>query len=88
MPIARFDVLVAPRAAADAIAGWRGGVLLVRLTAPPTHGRANSAPVRLLAHRVGRPVGAVVIVGGLAARRKQIELRGIDAQSARMLLGG
>ena len=77
-----------PRAAADAIAGWRDGVLLVRVTAPPAGGRANAAVTRLLARSVGLPQSAVQIVGGPAARRKRVELRGIGEASARALLGG
>ena len=33
-------VRVTPRGGRDAIAGWEGGVLRVRLAAPPVEGRA------------------------------------------------
>ena len=44
-----LDVHVSPNARQDQIVGLAGGVLRVRVAAPPRDGRANDALVRLLA---------------------------------------
>jgi hypothetical protein len=70
-------VRVAPRASRDAIAGEYGGMLKVRLTAPPTEGRANEALCRLLAGRLNVPFSAVRIVSGHTSRTKRIAIAGV-----------
>ena len=64
METVRLSVRLTPRASRDAIAGFEGETLRVRVTAPPVEGRANRALVRLLAKRLGLPRGAVRVVTG------------------------
>jgi uncharacterized protein YggU (UPF0235/DUF167 family) len=72
---------VTPRASANAVAGERDGVLLVRVTAPPVEGKANDAVVALLAKALGTPRGAVQVVRGASARTKRISVPR-DAEAA------
>ena len=77
MPIeARIRVRLTPRAAHDEIAGWRGDLLRVRVTAPPVGGRANAALERLLADALGVPKSAVRVVSGARAREKTVTIEG------------
>jgi hypothetical protein len=72
-----FSVRVQPRASKDELAGERAGALLVRLTAPPLEGAANSALVRLLARALGVPPSAVEILRGESGRNKLVRVRGV-----------
>jgi uncharacterized protein (TIGR00251 family) len=69
-------VRVQPRASKSAIAGERGGALLVRVTAPPVAGEANEAVVRLLARALGVPASGVRIQRGRSSREKHVLIGG------------
>jgi len=69
-----FSVRVTPRASANALAGQREGVLLVRVTAPPVAGKANDAVVALLAKALGVPRGEIHIERGASARTKRVSV--------------
>ena len=79
-------VRLAPRARANEIVGERGGVLLVRVTAPPVDGRANDALCRLIAKRARVGVRRVSVVRGAGAREKVVRVQGIDAGELRRAL--
>lgn len=81
----RLRVRVQPRAPRDAIAGERGGALLVRLKAPPVDGAANKALRRLLARALGVPPSAVSVLRGETAREKLLEVAGVRLEDVRQL---
>ena len=87
METVRLSVRLTPRSSRDAIAGFEGETLRVRVTAPPVEGRANRALVRLLAKRLGVPRGAVRVVAGQASRSKIVAVDGLDAAELRQRLG-
>ena len=74
---ARIRVRITPRAGRDAIAGWRGDMLLVRVAAPPVEGEANAALERLLARALGLPKSAVHVVAGAKGREKTVAIEGL-----------
>jgi len=74
----RVAVVVTPRSSKDAIEGWRGDELAVRVTAPPDDGKANAAVERLLARRIGVPKSSVAITRGQTSRHKIVEVSGLD----------
>ena len=76
-----------PRAGADAIAGERDGVVLVRVTAPPVDGRANEALCRLVAGRAGVGVRSVEIIRGAGSREKLLRVAGVTLGELRAALG-
>ena len=55
-------IRVTPRSARDEVIGYTGGVLRVRLRAPPVEGKANDSLTRLLADRLGAPARDLEIV--------------------------
>ena len=82
-------VRVHPRASRAAIDGWReDGALSVRVTAPPTEGRANTAVGALLAAALGVPPSAVRVVHGEHAREKLVRVTGLTPGEIRRRLEG
>jgi uncharacterized protein len=82
----RLEVRVQPRARRDEIAGVRGDALIVRVTAPPVEGRANTAVCKLLAKRLGVAPGSVAVVRGAGSRDKLVEIEGLDEDELRRAL--
>lgn len=79
---------VQPRAARDAIVGWREGVLRVSVTAPPVEGEANRAVGTLLARALGVRPSAVAVVAGARGRDKLVRVAGWTAEQVRARLEG
>ena len=75
---ARITVKVKPRGSKDALEGWKEGALVVRLTAPPVEGAANSALIKLLAKKTGVTRSSIRIVSGERGRSKIVEFEGIS----------
>jgi len=76
-------VRLTPRGGADRIEGVTAGVLRVRVAAAPVDGAANVALLRLVASALGVPPSRLRIVTGATARRKVIEVEGLDPAVAR-----
>jgi uncharacterized protein len=74
-----ITVRLTPKAKSEEIVGVRDGVLLVKVTAPPVDGKANSALCRLLAKRLRVATGRVTVVSGVSSRIKRVRVEGIDA---------
>jgi uncharacterized protein len=84
---ARITVRLQPRAHRDEIVAARGGVLLVRVTAPPVDGRANRALCRLVADRIGVAPSRVTVIRGERSRDKLVAVDGLDQARAAAALG-
>jgi uncharacterized protein (TIGR00251 family) len=78
---ARIAVRLQPRASRDEIVGLRDGTLVVRVSAPPVDGRANSALCKLIAQRAGVAASQVSVVRGERSRDKLVEVEGVDAEA-------
>jgi uncharacterized protein (TIGR00251 family) len=76
-----LDVRVIPRARRSGLAGLRDNALLVRLTAPPLEGAANSELIEVLAEVFGIPKRRVSIVAGEHSRTKRVLLKGVDVST-------
>lgn len=78
----RLTVRVQPGARRDAVGGRYGTaeppVLIVRVAAPATDGRANDRLIRVLAAELGVSRHAVTVVSGATSRTKVIEVSGVD----------
>ncbi len=85
--VGAIGVRLTPRAKGEGIAGWRDGVLRVRVTAPSVDGRANEALLRLLAKALGLPRGDVTLAAGATFRDKTIDVAGLDEAALRARLG-
>lgn len=78
MPETILNVRLQPRASRNAVVGFVGDVLRVRVTAPPVGGEANEALVTLLAGklRIGR--GRVTLMKGHRSRNKTVRIEGLS----------
>lgn len=84
---ATLSVRVVPRSPREGIAGYEGGVVRIRLNAPPVEGRANAALVRFLAAALGVPRGCVSIRSGESGRNKIVRIAGITLSEVLEALG-
>jgi uncharacterized protein YggU (UPF0235/DUF167 family) len=85
---ARLTVRVTPRARSNEIAPpGADGVLRVRVTAPPSDGRANSAVLEAIAAALGVAPSRLRVVSGGSSRTKAVEVAGMDAEEASTRLG-
>lgn len=85
--MARIAVRLTPRAGRNAIDGWDGETLHVRVAAAPIDGKANGALLRLLAKTLGVAPSRLALVSGAQARIKIVEIDGVSAEEARRALG-
>ena len=85
--MARLKLHLTPGARDDALAGWRGDSLRVRVRARPEKGRANEAALRLLAGYLKLPRSRLVLVRGAASRDKLVEVEGFSEEELRARLG-
>lgn len=83
---ARFDIRVTPRASRGQIAGWREGVLHLKVTAPPADNAANAAVIDLLASALDIPKRSVEIVRGHTSRMKHVRVEGLSLDDVRARL--
>jgi uncharacterized protein (TIGR00251 family) len=85
---ARITVRLTPRGGRDAIDGWEGDVLRVRVAAPPAESQANESLIRALAKALRVPPTSLSIISGAHARTKTIAISTLDNDDVRRLLGG
>lgn len=80
-PVATISVRVVPRSPKEGVAGYEGGVLRVRLNAPPVGGKANESLARFLARALGVPRGNVTLVAGGKGRNKIVRIAGLTREA-------
>lgn len=84
---ATFRVRVIPRASRNAIVGVQDGALKVRLTAPPSEGRANRALIAFLAEGLNLRPRQVRVLSGHTGREKVIAVAEIEARELAQRIG-
>ncbi|WP_028881567.1 DUF167 family protein [Teredinibacter turnerae] len=63
-----------PKASSDAFAGLQADRLKIRITAPPTDGKANAHLVKYLARQFGVAKSNIEIVRGQLSRQKTLQI--------------
>jgi len=76
-PYVTISICVQPRASRNAVVGWSGETLKVRLTAPPVEGAANAACREFLADLLDLPQSQLEILRGARSRNKVIRITGL-----------
>jgi uncharacterized protein (TIGR00251 family) len=76
-----LKVKVVPGSSRDAVAGWLGDELKVRVAAPPEGGEANRRLCAFLAGEVGLPRTAVTVTAGESSAHKTLSFAGLDAEA-------
>lgn len=84
---ATVSVRVVPRSSNEGVAGFEGGVVRIRLNAPPVEGKANEALVRFLAKTVGVPKSRITLVSGERGRSKIVRIAGVTREALMAALG-
>src|SRR5438132_13100408 len=73
-PHVTLSLRVQPRASRNAVVGWTGDTLNIRLTAPPVEGAANAACLAFLADLLDLPQSQLVILRGERSRNKVVQI--------------
>ncbi len=79
----RILIKVHPRAKRTQLAGAAGGVYRMDVACPPVSGRANEACIGYLAKVLRVPKSTVRIISGMSARRKVVEIDGVEEQAVK-----
>ena len=80
-----FHIRLTPKGGRDAVEGWVGDHLKVRVRAVPEDGKANAALLALLAKELGVAKSAVTLETGAKARLKSVSVVGDTAALLRRL---
>jgi uncharacterized protein len=76
-----FTAKIVPGSSRTAVAGMLGGMVKVKVAAPPEKGKANQALVAFLAECLGVKKNDVTILSGQTNPVKQVQVTGISAQT-------
>ncbi|MFC2006913.1 DUF167 domain-containing protein [Chloroflexota bacterium] len=82
----RITVLVQSNATQNKVAGFRGGVLQVKIAAPPIKGKANQELVKFLSSLLGVSKSSLSIEKGMTSKKKTIVVRGLGQDEVLRLL--
>src|SRR5438445_10156801 len=85
-PYATLSLRVQPRASRNAVVGWTGDTLNIRLTAPPVEGAANAACLAFLADLLDLPPSQLTILRGERSRQKVVRITGLSQDEVRARL--
>jgi len=85
-PSCKIALKAIPNAPRNALAGWSGDALRVRVRAPALEGRANAELCDFLADALGLPRRAVSVARGDKSRRKILRIDGLTLAAARAKL--
>jgi len=86
-PHITLSLRVQPRASRNAVVGWTGGTLNIRLMAPPVEGAANAACLAFLADLLSLPQSQLEILRGERSRNKVVQITGLTRDEVRARLG-
>ena len=76
-----FTAKVVPGSSRTAVAGVLGGMVKIKVAAPPEKGKANQALVAFLADCLGVKKNDVTILSGQSNPVKQVQVARISAQT-------
>ena len=76
-----LPVKVYPGAGRNEIAGFSGGVLQIKIAAPPEKGKANRELTDFLSRILGVKKSSISIIKGETGRNKLIAIEGLDSDA-------
>src|SRR2546428_6667419 len=79
-PYVTVPIGVQPRASRNAVVGWTGDTLNIRLTAPPVEGAANAACLAFLGNLLDLPQSHIEILKGGRSRDKVLCISGLSQE--------
>jgi uncharacterized protein (TIGR00251 family) len=75
----RLRIRAAPRAKRTEIMGVQGGMIRIRLSAPPNNGAANEELIDFLARTLSVSRSAIQLRSGHASRSKVLQVTGVTS---------
>lgn len=81
-----LKVRVNPRSSTNRITGWRGDMLLIKLTAPPVEGAANKACIEFIADQLNIKKSQITLISGVSSREKTFEIEGVSREAINVKL--
>lgn len=79
----RIGVKVVPGSRSDAIVGWLGDRLKVKVAAPAEDGKANAAVCRVIAEDLGVRPSRVTLITGASNPEKTLRIEGFSSGELR-----
>src|SRR2546428_7865953 len=79
-PHITLSLRVQPRASRNAVVGWTGDTLNIRLMAPPVEGAATAACLKFLADLLDLPPSNLTIIKGDRSRQKAVRITGLTQE--------
>ncbi len=86
MAFCRLPIKAVPNAPRNAVAGWVGDALKVKVHAPALEGRANEELCDFLAEALQLPRRAVTLFQGDKSRQKVVQIEGLTLAEVRQRL--
>jgi uncharacterized protein (TIGR00251 family) len=86
LPSCTLEIKAVPNAPRNAVIGWLGDALKVKVHAPALEGRANEELCEFLADELELPRRAVTVLRGDKSRQKVLRLEGLDLAEAKRRL--
>jgi uncharacterized protein (TIGR00251 family) len=80
-------IRVQPRCSENALVGWSGDTVKLRVTAPPVEGAANTACLSVLSKLLDVPFTHVSLVKGEHSRNKVVRILGLTEEQVQARLG-
>jgi hypothetical protein len=77
---------IQPNASQNEVAGFKGGVLQVRISAPPVKGKANQELIKFLSNVLGVNKSNLTIQKGITGRKKMVAITGLGQEQVTRLL--
>ena len=83
---ATLAIRIQPRSSKNAVVGWIGNTVKLRVTAPPVEGAANTACLGLLSDLLNVPLSQLALVKGERSRHKIVRIDGLSDDQVRACL--
>ena len=84
MPISRRETRILlhvhPGAPGNEVVGFTGGVLRIKVAAPPVRDKANKELIAFLSQILGVSKGALTIIHGRASKNKVLAIEGMSQE--------
>jgi uncharacterized protein (TIGR00251 family) len=87
VPHCTLPIKAVPNAPRNAVVGWLGDALKIKIHAPALEGRANAALCEFLAAELDLPARAVTVAHGDKSRQKIVRIAGLTLAEVKTKLG-
>ncbi len=81
-----IQVKITPRSSKNALEGWQGDLLRIRLHALPEKGEANEELISFLSESLEVPKSRIRLVSGQTSRLKRVEIMGMSLKEIELKL--